>query len=98
MRMAIPMLLPHWFHNVSSLSLYDVQFGFVREEALRIVWINEKAVIRVYFAGFFICDVIRENGPTMQKWKFTQRGIEEIAAALNTFKDSFSIIHILHIM
>ena len=31
----------------------------------------------------------------IQKWKFTRRAMEEIKAALNAFKDSFSIIYIL---
>ena len=35
------------------------------------------------------------KGPTIQKWKFTRRAIKEIKIAPNTFKDSFSIIHIL---
>ena len=42
-----------------------------------------------------ICDAIREKGSTIQKLEFTRRAIEEIKAALNAFKDSFSIIHIL---
>ena len=41
------------------------------------------------------CDVIREKGPTIQKWKFTRRTIKEIKTTPNAFKDSFSIIHIL---
>ena len=45
-------------------------------------------------AFLIICDAIREKRPTIQKWKFRRRAIEEIAAALNAFKDSFSIIQI----
>ena len=44
--------------------------------------------------SIYICDAIREKGPTIQNWKFTRRAIEEIAAALNAFKDFFSIIHL----
>ena len=42
-----------------------------------------------------ICDAIWEKGPTIEKWKFIRRVIEEIAAAPNAFQDSFSVIYIL---
>ena len=32
----------------------------------------------------------------IEKRKFTQQAMEDIKSALNTFKDFFSIIHILH--
>ena len=51
---------------------------------------NEKATV----SHTALCDAIREKGPTIQKWKFTRRTIKETAAALNAFKDFFSIIHI----
>ena len=37
----------------------------------------------------WVCDAIREKGPTIQKRKFTRRAIEETAAPLNAFKDFF---------
>ena len=43
----------------------------------------------------YICDAIREKGHTIQTWKFTRRAIEQIKVALNAFKDSFLMIHIL---